>query len=284
MIRKLFAALFIACLCTLVAFAQNDRPGSKDFPGIARMPGYFIYGYEESPFNFAEFPVKQGGKTVNERVEGHTVKFVYQVKPDTAPVPSMLQIVRNYQNAVKAAGGEVLNDQPGGNWYGTTLRIKKDGKEIWMYLESGVSSYSLAVVERQAMQQEVTMDAAGMAAGLGAKGSVALYGIYFETGKADLKPESEVTLKEITKLLNASPAMKIIVAGHTDMIGDLAMNMKLSQARAEAVVAALVAKHGITASRLAAYGIGPCAPVASNKTDEGRAKNRRVEIVEIATK
>ena len=72
----------------------------------------------------------------------------------------------------------------------------------------------------------------------------------------------------------------LLFLGHTDNVGDLALNMKLSQARAAAVVAALTGKHGVAAARLSAFGAGPYLPVASNKTDEGKARNRRVELVE----
>jgi OOP family OmpA-OmpF porin len=162
--------------------------------------------------------------------------------------------------------------------------VDKDGKETWIHVKAdGPGDYWLFIVEREAMKQDVTMDAAAMAGGLGENGRVALYGILFETGKADLKPESEPVLVEIAKLLTANATLKLYVVGHTDMVGDAAMNLKLSQARAEAVVAALVTKKGIAASRLIAHGSGPYAPVASNKTEEGRAKNRRVELVEIAT-
>jgi outer membrane protein OmpA-like peptidoglycan-associated protein len=134
------------------------------------------------------------------------------------------------------------------------------------------------------MQQDLTMDPGTLATNLGAKGSVAIYGIYFDTGKADLKPESEPALKEIAALLAGNTDLTIFVVGHTDMVGDAAANMKLSQARAEAVVAALVARHAVAPARLTAFGAGPYAPVASNKTDEGRAKNRRVELVEVGTR
>ncbi len=80
--------------------------------------------------------------------------------------------------------------------------------------------------------------------------------------------------------MSQNPTLKLHVVGHTDNAGDLAMNMKLSQARAAAVVAALTTKYGVPANRLNPYGMGPYAPVASNKTDEGKAKNRRVELVE----
>jgi len=140
----------------------------------------------------------------------------------------------------------------------------------------------LTVVEKQAMQQDVTLDAA-MAQGLDNVGSVAVYGIYFDTGKSEIKPESEPALTEIAKLLTQNAALKVLIVGHTDMVAGLASNMKLSQARAQAVVSELTTKHGIAAARMTPMGVGPCAPVASNKTEDGRAKNRRVELVEIAT-
>jgi outer membrane protein OmpA-like peptidoglycan-associated protein len=108
---------------------------------------------------------------------------------------------------------------------------------------------------------------------------VAVYGIYFDTGKSDLKPESEEAIAEIAKLLKGDTDLKLYVVGHTDNVGALDANMKLSGSRAEAVLQALVRTHGIAASRLKSFGNGPYAPVATNDTDEGRAKNRRVELV-----
>ena len=111
-------------------------------------------------------------------------------------------------------------------------------------------------------------------------GHAAVYGIYFDTDKADIRPESEPTLEEITKLLSKDGSLKLYLVGHTDSTGEFAHNMKLSEARANAVMNALVSKHAIPAARLRAYGVGPLAPVASNRNEEGRAKNRRVELVE----
>jgi outer membrane protein OmpA-like peptidoglycan-associated protein len=143
---------------------------------------------------------------------------------------------------------------------------------------------TMVVVEKQAMQQEVTIDAQAMARDLGETGRVAIYGILFDTGKSELKAESGPALIEIAKLLKESPTLKVYVVGHTDMTADLATNVKLSQARAQSVVNALITQHGIAGARLIPYGAGPYAPVASNKTEDGRAKNRRVELVEIATR
>src|SRR6185437_3953166 len=163
----------------------------------------------------------------------------------------------------------------------------RGGSETWIALSvgnipSGVPVF-LSVITKQAMAQEVTMDAAQMASSLSDTGQVAIYGIYFDTGKSELKPESDGALDEIAKLLKDHPTLRVYIVGHTDMVGEAAGNVKLSQARAQSVVAALTAKHGVSSSRLIPFGAGPYAPVASNRTDDGRAKNRRVELVEIAT-
>ena len=127
--------------------------------------------------------------------------------------------------------------------------------------------------------QEVAASAAMFDTGLKATGHVEVPGIFFDTGKSELKPESAAAVGEIAKLLKSEPAVKVFIVGHTDNVASLDLNTRLSQARAEAVVQSLIAQHGIAAARLTARGVGPLAPVASNDTEEGRAKNRRVELV-----
>jgi outer membrane protein OmpA-like peptidoglycan-associated protein len=122
-------------------------------------------------------------------------------------------------------------------------------------------------------------DAAALGRDIKSAGHVAVYGINFDTNKALVRPDSKPALDEIAKLLKADPALELKVVGHTDMVGTVEANMALSQARAEAVVQALVGQYGVAAARLKGYGVGPLAPVASNDNDEGRAKNRRVELV-----
>jgi outer membrane protein OmpA-like peptidoglycan-associated protein len=283
---RLLSVVFV-CLVALMtvpfAFGQADLPGSKDYPGISRMPGYYIADYQESPFDSFSFTVTEGGKEKQQPVEGRRYDFRYNLT-ENAAMPSQLQVVRNYQNAARSAGGQVLFDTGDA----TTLRLTKGGKEVWVSVQVGNRPSGLfitmVIIEKQAMQQEVTIDAKAMARDLGETGRVAIYGIFFDTGKSELKPESGPALVEIAKLLKESPALKVYVVGHTDMVADLATNVKLSQARAQSVVNALVSQHGIAGARLIAYGDGPYAPVASNRTEEGRAKNRRVELVEIATK
>jgi outer membrane protein OmpA-like peptidoglycan-associated protein len=119
-----------------------------------------------------------------------------------------------------------------------------------------------------------------MKLGIKTEGHIAIYGINFDTNKSEIKPESDAAIAEIAKLLKQDATLKLHVVGHTDNVGGLDANMKLSQARAEAVKATLLSKHGIAASRLSTFGAGPYCPVSTNLTEEGRTKNRRVELVQ----
>ena len=265
------------------AFGQADIEKSKDYPGISRMPGYYIAEYKETAFDSFSFTVTEGGKQKERPVEGHRYDLRYNLK-DGAKEPSQLQVVRNYQNAARSVGGQALYDSP----EATTFRVSKAGTEVWFSTSVGNQPSGLpimmVIIEKEGMKQDVTLDAKAMAHDIGEAGRVAVYGILFDTGKSELKPESAPALTEIAKLLKDDPLLKVYVVGHTDMVADLATNMRLSQARAQSVVNALVSQHGIVGARLIPYGDGPYAPVASNRTEEGRAKNRRVELVEIATK
>lgn len=171
--------------------------------------------------------------------------------------------------------------------YQRYLSAKLSSPEADVYVSLYVSSgwlypaVQLDIIEVKPMETGlVTVNADALAENIARTGHVAVYGIYFDTGKADIKPESEPILQEIAKLLQQNPELKLYVVGHTDNVGDLTYNMELSQARADAVVKVLVSKYGADVNRLKAYGVGPLAPVTSNKAEEGRAKNRRVELVE----
>lgn len=151
--------------------------------------------------------------------------------------------------------------------------------------EAGIAGdaprYALLVVDEAAMRtDQITVPTPQQITdAFGTKGSMALYGIYFDTGSSKVKPESAPTLEAIAELLKQEPKLALIVVGHTDHVGDFSANVKLSQARAAAVVAALTGQHKVAASRLTAFGAGMAAPAASNTSDAGRAKNRRVELV-----
>lgn len=257
-----------------LSFAQQDAKGCKDHPFLTRMEGFYIKGCEKKDFDSHEFydPVtKQAVK-----VEGRKYYADYDRKK-SAKDTSNTQISRNYANAVKAIGGQFYETK-----YHTYLKFEKDGKETWVdaRINLGGSWYNITIIEKEAMKQEVTADAKFMADGISSTGHVAIYGIYFDFNKSDVKPESDPALQEIAKLLSDNPNLKVFIVGHTDNAGGVDYNMKLSLARAEAVVKMLTTKYKINPQRLKAYGVGQLAPVAANKTEGGRAKNRRVELVE----
>ena len=136
------------------------------------------------------------------------------------------------------------------------------------------------IVPKQREQKMVTVKADEMAKKISTTGSIALYGIYFDFNKVDVKPESQPTLEQIAKLLKDDAKLKLMVVGHTDNVGTFATNIDLSQQRAGAVVNSLASQYGIAKDRLTPVGVAFATPVASNKSEEGRAKNRRVELVE----
>jgi OmpA-OmpF porin, OOP family len=260
----------------LAAGHPDDAKGSKDPALFSRMPGFHIYNYRELDFDRFDFPV---GPDKTQAVEGRHYYVDYYAN-EGVKHPGPLQITRNYLNAAKAVGGTLVYEFEDGGIQNITLKVVKNNTEVWTALEArGDGMYKINIIEKQLMKQEVVANAASLAGSLNQTGKVAVYGIYFDTAKADVKPESDPALNEIAKLLKADPKLKLYVVGHTDNVGVFDYNVKLSRDRAAAVVKALVGKHGIAATRLTPFGDGPTAPVASNKSEEGRAKNRRVELV-----
>ena len=282
--RLALVALAVLGLAGAASAQMKDAPGVKDPALFTRMPNYFLPqpgSAQDIPFDFHVFTVKGPKGLEKVRVEGRKGRWQYQwdVK-STAQRPSPLQIQRNYQNAAAKLGGKVLWEETSG-YCRTTLQIDRDGRETWveLYPSSNAGQYVLVIVEKEGMKQDVVADAASLKQGLGATGHVEVPGILFDTNQAVLKPESEAAVAEVAKMLQANPALKVWVVGHTDSVGAAAANVTLSNARAAAVVKALVEKHGVAAARLGAFGAGPYAPVASNADEPGRARNRRVELV-----
>lgn len=254
------------------SFAQPDAAGCQDHPLVTRMDKMRITTCKTVDFDKVTFKT---GKATQETVEGKRFEARYQVTTGQQ-APAKLAILRNHQAAIVAIGGTVAYED---ERY-TTLHVTKGDKDVWVQVDTAWGGgYMLIIVEKQAMVQEVVANAALFATGLKATGHVEVPGIYFDTGKSVLKPESSAAVGEIAKLLKADPAMKVYIVGHTDSVASLESNLKLSQARAEAVAQALVTEHGIAAARLSARGVGPLAPVASNDAEDGRARNRRVELV-----
>jgi OOP family OmpA-OmpF porin len=272
--KSLVSALLLLAFIMPV-MAQEDAENSKDPAMFTRMPGFYIYRNDDIQFDRFEF---RTGDEKTEAVEGHSIYVDYWIK-DNVQLPSGLQIIRNYTNAVKKIGGQVIYEWEDGGSQNATMKVVKGGRETWVYVYAVQQNYTINIIEKEAMAQDVVADASSMAKSINETGKVAVYGIYFDTGKSTLKPESTPTLQEIAKLLKADPALKVYVVGHTDNTGTFEANMKLSLDRANAVVDALVSQHGVNTASLKAWGDGPTAPVATNSTEEGKAINRRVELV-----
>ena len=276
---KLNSRLFVICGFALVILAaansgraqETDAEGCKDHPLFTRMKNFYITNCEKN-FDAVEFTIEDS-KT--ETVEGDKTVIDYSLKEGIEP-PSALQIIRNYGNAVKSLGGATLYQTTGGTG-SATYKLVKNNREIWVSITTYNNNtvYQLIILEKGEMVQEITADA--MYDALNKDGFMALY-INFDTGKSDIKPESMPIIDQIAALLKAHADLKISVEGHTDNVGTPASNKTLSEQRAKSVMNAVVQK-GIAAGRLTAVGWGQDKPIADNRSEDGRAKNRRVEIV-----
>lgn len=305
--RKFASAGILSVLAVTLAFAQE---GSRDHPMIKRYPGSDVFGGDNAitiaqfdEFGLVAGPIKDGKPAKVLHLEGKVFFAPYSNPNDR----SVLEIYRNYEQELKKAGfqtlfacngadcgGDTAGDSVKPQFYSTQdaawsnryLAAKLSRPEGDVYVSLLVHAQGrvgggtdLYVIEVKPMENKDLVDAASLATDISSTGHVAVYGIYFDTGKADLKPESDATLKEIAKLLQGDAGLKLYVVGHTDNQGSLPTNMDLSKRRADSVAAALTAKYGVTAGRLQAFGAGPYSPVASNDTEDGRARNRRVELV-----
>lgn len=291
--------------------SAQDLAGSSDHPLISRYPGTQIEEYSSKEFDEFLLPLGQiraneKEYTKSQRIEGKVTKLKYTIPANR----SSLEVLRSYQNALQRAGFQPLyacvgqecgaplspNEipTPSGFWCLSckdptryiAAKLTRASGDIYVALDvlndSSHGGTWLTVVEVKPMEAGLitVKSAETLNTDIGTTGHSAIYGVYFDTGKAIVKPESDPTLAEIVKLLNADPAMRLHVVGHTDNTGTFALNLTLSKQRADAVVAALVGRYRIPAARLDAAGVGSLSPVATNRNEEGRAKNRRVELVE----
>lgn len=323
---------FIAQSITLLLFVftsslvsqsvvAEDISGSSDHPMVSRYDGSSIKDYDFREFDEYEILL---GKVVHapgepdnskvessEKLEGKVTRISYYLPEDR----STLEVFRNYEDALKAAGFEILytcsNKECGGRPFNHRVvkysggfadnysdqrflaaKLPREEGDVYvsLYIVKNTSGggkdrnhiyTQVDVIEVAPMQEAmVTVDADAMAEEIFETGSISIYGILFDFDKADIKPESAATITEIAALLNNNPNLKLFIVGHTDNKGSLDYNMDLSQKRAGAVVDVLITEHGIASSRVTAKGLGFLAPVASNSSEDGRAKNRRVELVE----
>jgi outer membrane protein OmpA-like peptidoglycan-associated protein len=257
--------LFAAGARAQDADQPQDAEGCKDSPLITRFPGGTIHSCENKEYEQADFPL---GDDKQKHVEGDYHYWDIGTRDGT----SEIQVFRNFQTALKNAGFTI-------DYASSPEQLVGHKSSTWIFIDNRGSYYYQTIVTEQEMKQEVTADASSLVNEIKQSGHVAVYGIRFEPGRAAILPDSEGVLNEIVKLLQHNPDLKLRVEGHTDNQGDAAANQMLSEKRAQAVVVWL-AGHGVAAGRLSAKGFGQSKPIADNTSDDGRAKNRRVELAQ----
>jgi len=259
--------------------AQSDCTACKDYPLLPRMPNFYIQNYQEYEFGSEDFYFDKARHTI----EGKRYRIDYRhnnYKDKDFAFPSRLQILRNYFNAIKDAGGRVLFERANSS-NGYYNFVTASGKEIWVKITPAYygKSYKIFIIEREKMRQDLSITADLIKNKIDIYGKVTLQGIYFDVAKSTIRKESETALIEISKFLNENPSIKCWVVGHTDSDGSFELNSKLSLERAKAIKTALETNYKVVDNRLFAEGVGPLAPIANNKTEEGKQQNRRVELV-----
>lgn len=193
---------------------------------------------------------------------------------------------RNIFGEVRKSHGSAYNAFPYNITEYLVARLNIYEKEFYIILAAGRGElserdstfYELVFLEMESMKMGMITQA-NIATRLEDHGKIAIYELLFETGESEIKADSAPALQVIAEYLNANQEQKVIIVGHTDNVGDFDFNLKLSQERANTVVARLSSDYGVNPDQMKPFGAGPVAPVASNDTEEGRAKNRRVEMV-----
>ena len=273
--KSLFLALLALCLFCIPAQAiEKDKFKDYIFSG---MKNYEIDDQALKDYDAIKikFPKAETQDFEERSIEGKyaSTKYVFVGKDTT---PSILQVRKVYENAVQKLGGSILYEEDS-LFHG---KFNKDGKEYYIIVHAynGGYVYEISIVEPGELEEVVdVLDANAIVSALETKGQISLY-INFDTAKATIKPDSESVIDEVVKALESKPDMKVKLEGHTDNVGNAEANQKLSEDRANAVMEAIAAK-GIDKTRLSAEGFGMTKPIADNATEEGRAQNRRVELV-----
>ena len=291
-LRAPWCAVACAILCLVSATnAAAQMQDVKEHPVVRHYPGALIDDFREMAFDSTSVVTETRGGSVPVRtdVEGAVSTYHYIHQGNV----SALQVMRNFETALRDAGFTTIlvsrteglagfEDARDGSWFGA-FRLERNGVpalyvNITIDPNVGEPNSKVVIVEPQAMQQVYSVDAASMFDTLQQDGRVAVYGVSFDTGRSELRPESETVLVQVLALLESHPDLNLSVEGHTDNVGSPTANAALSARRAEAVRAWLVGR-GVAASRLSSAGHGDTRPVASNDDEEGRARNRRVELV-----
>lgn len=299
-----FKQLALAAVLAVFALPAHAQADKSDHPLVSPYEGSIVRRKDVKEFDeYQAFTGMDdtGKEPMSIDLEGKVTKLLYTTPKDR----SILEVFRNYEAAVLQAGAEIIYSCDQGkyecarSYAGPTFqkvsdihsmqnlsgryllaRLEQNESTAYIAIAVGAASTTVHVVEVKAMDTGmVTLDAEALGKGLDARGYVVVEGIYFDTDKATMQPRSAAALTEMAGLLEARPDLAVYVVGHTDSQGTFEHNQALSEARAKAVVEALVAEHGVPQGRLQAHGVGPLAPQASNADDNGRARNRRVVLV-----
>jgi OOP family OmpA-OmpF porin len=293
---------------TFAADPAADVKGSKDHPRVSRFKGSVISTYKATEFGQAEILLSiPNSKKQSKMVEGKVTTIVYDVPAGH----QSHEVYRSYRTQLEESGFTTLfscatvtecgaydfpaylqntlgflgNTQPDSERYLAAQQHSPTSDTyvtLYAYFQSPRENrVILTVVEATPLKAGmVTVTAEALARDITNDGRAIVNGIYFDTDSATLKAESDPALKEMAHLLTEHPGFKVFIVGHTDNAGQAAHNLELSQTRAASVMKALVTRYRIDSKHLEARGVGSLAPVASNHTEDGRAKNRRVELVE----
>ncbi|MBI3185988.1 MAG: OmpA family protein [Myxococcales bacterium] len=253
---------------SLVAGRTQDKRGCTELPYLPRYPGTVIADCQHKEYKELEIEV---GEKEKKTVAGDYHQLDYSWPEGLTGD----QVAANYRASLASGGFDVVYSSP----RVVVAKASKEGVETWVRVSAYGATAVKAVRVKGIEQKMGAADATKLLGDLQAVGKVAIYGIHFDTGKAEIKPESKPTLDEIAKLLTENAHLRVYVVGHTDNVGGLEGNLDLSKRRAESVVKALAATYGVAEARLRSHGVGPLAPVASNQSEGGRARNRRVELV-----
>lgn len=245
-----------------------------EYPLFSRIEGFELAS-NSNVVQFSSKKFRSGTKSSDTTVvEGKFFDMRYRLAKGRE-APGSLHIIGNLVAATEKAGGKVLYQTKSS----ATLNLQQSGKDIWVDVSASASGnwYYLRIIEKGELALEVKVNPVLDA--IDKTGKATVY-INFDTASSKIKPDSAAVIDDILAMLRQRGDLKLSVEGHTDGDGNAASNQKLSEERAAAVVASLV-KGGVQAARLSSKGYGMSRPVADNKSEEGKAKNRRVELVKL---
>ncbi|MGN6416584.1 MAG: OmpA family protein [Pseudobacter sp.] len=277
---KQICLLFLTALAIQSTFAQSIVSNHSLF---STMPDFLVDKYSVRQSDFDQLDIytpdkKSSSGYVVVKKEGALESMTFKFQGEFQKGPSPLQILNNFKNAVKQKGGaEVFYD----DFYKDKVffKLKQGGDTYWIRVQTdGIGNYTVSSIKEVPMNQDIVMTVDDIKNNLNAEGRVSFYGIYFDTDKSVIKAESAPTLTNIAGFLKANP-VNVYIVGHTDNTGSFDRNLALSKERAASVVNELTTKFGVNKAQVTAQGVASLAPVASNKSEDGKTKNRRVEIV-----